>query len=125
MRKPNVKVWRFPGDVWLIEANGGMSAGSDGDLGMLLAIADATCDLGSRYSAQRLTIKYEPGDKHHDIHPLPCAECDCGCEPDRSTPPYRLDVASTRSPQMSDAEALSAEGPNPVDIDGDAQGRTP
>jgi hypothetical protein len=85
MRKPDVKVWRFPDGGWLVKTPEGEEVGF-GDAGMLLAVAERTCDLGSRYSAQRLTIRIEPGDKHHDSHPKPCATCDCACDPDQSTP---------------------------------------
>lgn len=51
------------------------------DLELLLTVAETCCDLGSRYSAKRLTIGYKPGDKHHDLHPEPCSECECECDP--------------------------------------------
>ena len=51
---------------------------------LLWAIAEQLVSLGSRYDAKRLFIGYKPGDKHHDMHPKPCSECECGCDPDES-----------------------------------------
>lgn len=38
------------------------------------------------YDARRLYVGWKPGEKHHDVHPQPCDECECKCDPDQSTP---------------------------------------
>lgn len=53
-------------------------------LALLWEIMDTLGLQGSRYEAQRLSVDVKPGDKHHDLHPAPCAECECKCEPDMS-----------------------------------------
>ena len=55
------------------------------DVDLLWSIAERLCNFGSRYDAQRLFIGRKPGDKHHDLHPKPCSECACKCDPDEST----------------------------------------
>lgn len=54
-------------------------------LALLWEIIDVLGLQGGRYDARRLWVGTQPGDKHHDLHPDPCAECECLCEPDRST----------------------------------------
>jgi hypothetical protein len=54
-------------------------------LGLLRAVQEFLGLTGSRYDPDRIVIKTEPGDKHHDIHPLLCRACACKCDPDRST----------------------------------------
>jgi hypothetical protein len=63
-------------------------------LTLLRAIQDHLGLMGSRYDAQRLVVTTGPGDKHHDLHPRPCSQCECGCVPDRST----SDVVMTEEP---------------------------
>ena len=70
--------------VTVIERDPGVSSAIQG-VSLLLAIVDILdLDHGNRHAAQRLFVGVRPGDKHHDLHPQPCADCECDCDPDRS-----------------------------------------
>jgi len=73
-------------------SNGYWIHGSEGDavavegkdateaaLHMLWEVNERVGEIGSRYDAERISIGVAPGDKHHDLHPEPCAECACAC----------------------------------------------
>jgi hypothetical protein len=65
----------------------------EANLQMLQEVHEAIGHVGSRHDARRIFIGVQPGDKHHDLHPKLCAECECRCDPDRSTPlPASRDV---------------------------------
>jgi hypothetical protein len=52
---------------------------------MLWEVNEAIGHVGGRHDSARVKISAPPGDKHHDFHPQPCAECACRCDPDRRT----------------------------------------
>jgi hypothetical protein len=54
---------------------------------MLWEVNEAIGQIGGRYDAARIQVITPSGDKHHDLHPTPCAECACRCDPDQSTGP--------------------------------------
>ena len=81
-----VRGWKWDGDAHWADTLIEDDPANPASLRLLWEVIEQMGFTGSRHDAKRIFVGFRPGDKHHDLHPKPCAECECKCDPDQSTP---------------------------------------